>query len=52
MLLRILIISDYNNELAFFEAKERGVVCGRGGGQLRQQLTENNSKRSLSCAKV
>lgn len=28
MLLRKLIIFDYSNELAFFEAKQRGVICG------------------------
>lgn len=33
-LLRILIISDYNNELAFLEAKECGVICGGGEDSL------------------
>lgn len=35
-LLRILVIPDENNELALLEAKECGVICGRG--QLREQL--------------
>lgn len=48
MLLRKLIIFDYSNELAFFEAEESGVICGG-----EEDGSESNSRRMLpGCANM